>query len=372
MQNFSVEETLELLEAICKIPAPTHHEQKRAAYCKDWLEKNGAENVYLDCVNNVIFPMNCENRDDIVLFLAHTDTVFPDLNEPMPYHRQGNRIYSPGVGDNAICLAMMLISIKHLLQNKCKPRCGILFVANACEEGLGNLKGVAQILNDYAGKIKCAYTFDGRYDELICKCVGSHRYRINIETEGGHSFTAFGKKNAICAVAELICRLDQCDLPYEQNSKTTFNFGVIEGGTSVNTIAQNATFLYEYRSDSKYCLEYMKHFFEESIKRTQMDPELRLSVETIGVRPCGNIEDQGVLEQMILQCKEICEKNSGMECALKSGSTDANLPMSMGIPAICVGTYQGGGMHTREEYLEIESVPIGLKITYEVIAQYFS
>ncbi len=365
------EGALELLEAICKIPAPSHHEEKRAQYIKNWLENIGAEGVYIDDAKNVIYPMNCKGRDDIVVFMAHTDTVFPELDGPMPYTRDEKHVYAPGVGDDTICLVMMLMVIKHILKNNLQPKQGILFVANSCEEGLGNLKGVRQLMADFEGRISRVYTFDGCYDALVQKCVGSHRYKVSVETEGGHSFNAFGKRNAIVAASELICRLDQCEIPHEGDSKTTYNFGVIEGGTSVNTIAQNASFLYEYRSDSHICLEKMKAFFEREIECAGSSEETKISVETIGIRPCGNLTDTSVLEEMVQRTKSICEKHSGLECRLTSGSTDANLPMSLGIPAICVGTYMGGGMHTREEYLEIDSVPVGLGITAEVILDYF-
>ncbi len=370
MRNY-FNETMELLEAICKIPAPSHHEERRAAFVKNWLESVGAENVCIDDALNVVYPMNCEDSSDIVVFMAHTDTVFPDLTEPMPYTRDATRIYSPGVGDDTVCLVMMLMVIKHILKNNLRPKQGILFVANSCEEGLGNLKGVRHLMADYEGRISRVYTFDGCYDALVQKCVGSHRYKVTIETEGGHSFGAFGKRNAIVAAAELICRLNACDIPCEGDSKTTFNVGVIEGGTSVNTIAQNASFLYEYRSDSHVCLEKMKAFFERRIEEAKKDREANIAVETIGIRPCGNLADASVLEEMVQRTKNICEKHSGLTCRLTSGSTDANLPMSLGIPAICVGTYMGGGMHTREEYLEIDSIPVGLDITAEVILDYF-
>lgn len=368
----SFDETMELLEDICKIPAPSNHEEKRAAFCKKWLENVGAEGVYIDEALNVVFPWNCEGKDNIVAFLAHTDTVFPDMTEPMPYSTDGKYAYSPGVGDDTVCLVMMLMVAKYIVQNDLKSDRGILFVANAGEEGLGNLKGVKQIMKDYEGRIERLYTFDGRYDELIYRPVGSHRYKLNIETKGGHSFGDFGNRNAICSAAELICALNKCQVSVDGDSKTTFNVGVIEGGTSVNTIAQNASFLYEYRSDSYKCLEKMKAFFEETVEKAKEDKEVKIAVEVIGIRPCGAEVDEKIFNEMVENAKTVCEKYSGVPCMLDSGSTDANIPMSLGIPALCVGNYAGGGMHTREEYLEIASVPVGLKITAEIILQYFS
>jgi acetylornithine deacetylase/succinyl-diaminopimelate desuccinylase-like protein len=201
--------------------------------------------------------------------------------------------------------------------------------------------------------------------------VGSHRYRLSIETKGGHSFGNFGNRNAICVVAELICALNKCQVPVEGSSKTTFNVGMIEGGTSVNTIAQNASFLYEYRSDSYKCLEKMKAFFEETIAKAQEDPEAQIKVEVIGIRPCGEEVDQKIFDEMLQNAKHICEKHSGIPCKLDSGSTDANIPMSLGVPALCIGNYMGGGMHTREEYVELASIPVGMKITAEIILQHF-
>ena len=366
----SYDETLELLETICKIPAPSHHEEKRAAFCKKWLEDAGAQGVYIDDALNVVFPFDCEGKKDIVVFMAHTDTVFPDMTEPMPYSKDEKYIYSPGVGDDTICLTMMLMVAKYAVQNKLHSECGILFVADSGEEGLGNLKGVRKIMEDYGNRVSRFYTFDGCYDHVVDRCVGSHRYKLNVQTQGGHSFGNFGNRNAICAAAELICQLSNCQIPAEEDSKTTWNVGIIEGGTSVNTIAQNASFMYEYRSDSYKCLEKMQAFFEETVAKAQQDPEATITVETLGIRPCGAEVDEKIFREMTENAMAICRKHSGLPCTCRSGSTDANIPMSMGIPSLCVGNYMGGGMHTREEYLEIASVPVGLKITAEIILQY--
>lgn len=366
----SFEETMELLETICKIPAPSNHEEKRAAFCKKWLEANGAEGVYIDEALNVVFPWKCEGKNNIVAFLAHTDTVFPDMTEPMPYSADGKFAYSPGVGDDTACLAMMLMVAKYVIKNDLPSDRGILFVANAGEEGLGNLKGVKKIMEDFAGRIGRLYTFDGTYNHMYTRCVGSHRYKITLETKGGHSFSAFGNRNAICSAAELICALNRCRVPQVGDSKTTFNVGVIEGGTSVNTIAQKAAFLYEYRSDCYQCLEKMQEFFRETVEEAQRDPEVKITVETIGIRPCGAEVDREIFDGMVENAKAVCEKHTGISCREDSGSTDANIPMSLGVPAICVGSYMGGGAHTREEYLEIDSLRIGLKITAEIILQY--
>ncbi|MBQ6998600.1 MAG: M20/M25/M40 family metallo-hydrolase [Clostridia bacterium] len=367
-----VDEAKELLRQICLIPAPSHHEEKRAEFIKNWLEEIGAKGTYIDDALNVVYPVNCNGRDDITVFMAHTDTVFPDLTEPMPYSEDDKNIYSPGVGDDTFCLVAMLMAVKYIVQNNLKPNCGILFVANSCEEGLGNLKGVKQIMNDYSGRVKELYTFDGQYTALVNKCVGSHRYKIVFETEGGHSFNNFGNSNAIHAMSELICNLYSCKTPEIEGTKTTYNVGVVSGGTSVNTIAQQCEFLYEYRSDSKECLDIMQAFFEKEIEKARNKENAKITVELIGERPCANNVDEEKLNAMSEKCVRICEKYSGMPCITKSGSTDCNIPQSLGVPAVCPGVYIGGGVHTREEWLEKASVPVGMKIAFEIILEYFN
>ncbi len=366
----SEEETINLIETLCGIPAPSHHEERRAEFVKSWLTDNGAKGVYIDEALNVLYPVGCEGRDDIVVFLAHTDTVFPDM-EPMPFVNDGEYLHSPGVGDDTASLAVLMMIAKYVAQNDLKPTRGILFVANSCEEGLGNLKGTKQFMADYEGRIVEVYSFDAKFQAMTNKCVGSHRYEILFETEGGHSFGAFGNRNAIRAMADVVCRLYDCEVPVEGNSRTTYNVGIVEGGTSVNTIAQNCRLMYEYRSDSAECLAKMQAFFEKTITQAKNEGKADITVNLLGVRPCEKDVDMVRLEEMTAKAVRVSEKYSGIPCKVTSGSTDCNIPMSMGIPAISVGVYQGDGTHTREERVLISSIPIGLKIAAELILEFF-
>lgn len=365
------EETLLLIEELCKIPAPSGKEEKRAEFCKNWLTNTGAKGVYIDEALNVIYPINCEGRDDIKVFMAHTDTVFPDL-EPMPFKRDEEYLYCPGVSDDTASLVIMMMVARYIAQNNLKPDCGILIVANSCEEGLGNLKGTRQLMNDFGGRVKEFYTYDAQIRSYANKCVGSHRYEITFKTEGGHSFGAFGNRSAVHAMADLICKLHSCEIPKEEGSKTTFNVGIVEGGTSVNTIPQSAKMLYEYRSDSAKCLSYMKNFFETQIEKFKESGMADIEVKLVGDRPCSGKIDEKHHKEMGDKVAAICEKYSGEPCKPHSSSTDCNIPMSMGVPAIAVGNRVGIGAHTREEKLLISSVPIGLKITAELMLENFS
>ena len=368
----NIEYAKALLKDICLIPAPSNHEEKRAEFIKNWFHSIGAKEAYIDEALNVVFPMNCEGRDDITVFMAHTDTVFPDMTEPMPYREDDEKIYSMGVVDDTIDIVVMLMAVKYIIEKGLKPKNAMLFVANSGEEGLGNLKGVKKICEDYSGRIKELYTFDSPYNKMQNKCVGSHRYKIRFATEGGHSFSAFGNNNAIHAATKLITSLYAKEVPKNGDSKTTYNVGVISGGTSVNTIAQDCELMYEYRSDDKECLAHMENFFKEEIKKAQTDGKAKITVELIGNRPCGGDVPKDVLDEMTNKCKSICEKYSGMECKIGSASTDANIPQSLGIPAVCVGVYLGGGIHTRGEWLLKSSIPVGLRISFELILGYFN
>jgi acetylornithine deacetylase/succinyl-diaminopimelate desuccinylase-like protein len=363
----------ELLKTICEIPAPSHFEDKRAVFVKNWLDGIGAKGAYIDEAKNVVLPMNCEGRDDIIVFEAHTDIVFPE-DVPLNFTSDGTNFYCPGVGDDTACLVIMMMIIKYIVQNKITPQCGVLFVANACEEGLGNLKGTRQIFQDYQGRITRFVTFDGTYKHVTCRAVGSHRYSISATTKGGHSWSNFGNTNAIWVLSKLVSDLYTIQIPEKENSRTTFNVGGIEGGTSVNTIAQNASMLFKYRSNDPECLAYMEKEFNEKIEAARQDPTCEIQVEIVGIRPCGEVKEEwkGVHEEMIRRAAEVSSRYYGAECIRSSGSTDCNIPLSLGVPAICPGLYLGGGAHTREEWLEIKSLENGLKIAAHLILDYFN
>ena len=366
-----VEECHRLLKELCLIPAFSHHEDEKAAAVKAWLEGIGAKGVYIDEAKNVVFPMNCEGRDDIVVFQAHTDTVFP-MDTPLEFIDDGEKFHCPSITDDTGNLVNMLMTVKYIVQHDVRPNCGILFVANACEEGLGNLKGTRQLFQDYEGRICRFYTFDGGYGGCTTRSVGSHRYQVNVTTPGGHSWSRFGVTNAIVELSRLIEKLSYVELPVKENTRTTWNVGTIEGGTSVNTIAANAAMLYEYRSNDAGCLAYMKNFFEETVEAFRKTTDAEISVEVVGERPCGEAKDKAVHQEMIQRVQQVCRKHAGLDaCPEYSGSTDANIPLSLGIPALCAGLLSGGGAHTVKEWVYKHSLPIGMRIGAEIILDYF-
>lgn len=353
-----------LHKELCLIPSPSHHEEKRAEFIKNWLENLGAKGVYIDEALNVIFPINCENSNEITVYAAHTDTVFPDT-EPMPFVDDGEYIHCPGAGDCTAGLAALLMMAKFCIENDIKAPKGMMIVANSCEEGLGNLKGTRQLFKDYEGRIKQFITFDSHIYKIINRCVGSHRYRVSVKTEGGHSFNAFGNKNAIAAVSEIVNKIYSIELPSKEGCKVTYNVGGISGGTSVNTIAQSAEILCEYRSDDLELLNYMKNQFEKIFKEAQTD-EVDVEVELIGDRPCAGNVDETKIKELCDIASSIINKVYG-PVRFESGSTDCNIPMFFGVPAIDVGAWIGYGTHTREEKIERASLVPGLEIVINLV-----
>ena len=170
------QELVELVKALCAIPAPSNQEQRRAAFCKDWLEKAGCTGVYIDDALNVVYPVNAESSDQLTLFTAHLDTVFPDL-EPLPMEEKDGILHCPGVGDDTANAAILLLLARYIAQKHLQPKDGFLLVCDTGEEALGNLKGIKQIMQDYAGRIKEAYIYDGLYGQAVNWPVAVIRYR---------------------------------------------------------------------------------------------------------------------------------------------------------------------------------------------------
>ena len=349
------------LKELCLIPAPSHYEDERATYCKKWLEECGAEGVYIDDALNVIFPINCDDSNEITVFAAHTDTVFPD-REPMSYHDDGEKVFCPGAADDTASVVILLLTAKFYIENNIAPEKGIMFVLNSCEEGLGNLKGTRKLFEDYSRRISSFITLDSVLDIIVDRAVGSHRYEVSVSTDGGHSFNAFGNTNAIAVLSNLVNEIYKIEVPQKEGSKTTYNVGVIEGGTSVNTIAQSAKMLCEYRSDDKECLEFMSREFNRIFDKAARTAGV--AVKMVGDRPCADIEFSkiNVLKEKIVP---VIEKAINQKVTFNSGSTDCNIPLSLGVAAICIGTDIHGKTHTRQEWVDKESLKTGLEITLE-------
>ncbi len=355
---------LKLLLELAPIPAPSHNEELRAEYCLKWLQDIGAEGAYIDEALNVVYPYK-DNGGKLKVFMAHSDTVFPDT-APLPLERRDGKIFCPGVGDDTGHVVTLLIAAKYLIEHQPETDGeGILIVINSCEEGLGNLKGCKHIMERFGDRVTEFVTFDSHPKAIMTRAVGSHRYKIEIKTEGGHSYGNFGRTNAIAVMAKLINELYSVELP--ENGRTTYNVGTVSGGTSVNTIAQNAEMLYEYRSVSADNLSYMQSRFNEIIEGFK-DADAEITVTKVGDRPCGSEVDAEKQQALTDKAIKAIETVYGYTPRQGTGSTDCNVPLAMGIPSVCVGCVRSAGAHTRGEYLVEESLETGIAVALSMIS----
>lgn len=365
-------EAYDLLLTLAQIPAPSNHEEKRAAFCREWLGAQGAKGVYVDEALNVVYPVDVREGEPVEVYMAHTDVVFPD-EEELPLKVENGRVYCPGVGDDTACLVCLLLVAKYIAEHAGTPEWsklrragepGLVLVCNAGEEGLGNLKGVRKICEVYGDRIKSFCTFDSSLGHIVNRAVGSKRFRVSTSACGGHSFNDFGRDNAIAKLADIVVKLYEIKVP--ETGKTTYNVGMISGGTSVNTIAQQAQMLYEFRSESRANLEYMEAQFNAVIHQVRSEG-VDVTVDIIGLRPCGGEVDEARQRGLTERAAAAVSQVTGQLPQCGSGSTDCNIPLSLGIPSVCLGSFRGDGAHTREEYVEIDSLADGYKVAFAMI-----
>ena len=338
-------EIYDLLHDLCMIEAFSHHEEKRSLFCVNWFKENGID-AFIDEVGNVIVPFHMGDKK-IPVFMAHLDTVFSSINQE--YIDDGERIYYPGVGDDTANVVILMLVIREII-NKNIPG-SALFVLNVCEEGLGNLKGSKAIFKRYENKISMMVSFDCGLDSIVNEAVGSKRYRLTIKTEGGHSYSNFGNRNAINEMARIVSEI----YSIKPSLGTTYNVGVIEGGNSINSISEECSILYETRSNNQQAIENINNIVNSIIEKCPCEKK----IELLGERPgMGNVS--------LLELKELTEraricifKHTKKEPVICAGSTDCNIPLSLGIPAICFGGIIGGLEHTKEEWIDKKSILVG-------------
>lgn len=361
IRSFASEKEAEakaLLRTLGKIPAPSHDEGRRAEAILSLLHGMGAKEAYIDGAKNVLYPYQIKGNEPFALVMAHTDVVFPDT-EPLPMEEHGSLLYAPGIGDDTANVVTMLTAIQFLLEH---PGCidgGILFAANACEEGLGNLDGCKQIFSDFNGRINRFLSFDGNPHGITNRAVGSVRCRLTIKAQGGHSYWNYGNTNAIAQMAELISALYA--IPVPTRTRTTFNVGTVSGGSTVNAIAEECSIVYEYRSEDDACLREMEHAVQ-SVRDRFAARGIPSEQEILGIRPGSGPADVNALSSLTEKAVRVLQPYNKDPVSCGAGSTDANVPLSLGIPAVTYGTCVGGGSHTRGEWVDLNSIRSGIEI----------
>ncbi len=365
------EEEVALLRTLAQIPAPTSREEARAEFVATWLRDAGATCVEIDDAKNVLCWVSETPNASVEVFSAHTDVVFDDLT-PLPLREEDGRLYAPGVGDDTGNLVGLLFATRWLLAHpEATAGRSVLVVANSCEEGLGNLRGTRAIYDRYGARIASHATFDTYLGNVVREAVGSVRWRVSCDGPGGHSFKKFGTPNAIVELARLVCDLDDMELP--ATATTTQNVGVVSGGTTVNSIAAHAEMLYELRSVDDECLRAARAEFERIVATHQeahRDDGVCFSVELLGERPGNGAVDVAALEALADKACAATRAATGCtEVAIAPSSTDANIPLSLGIPAVCIGAVRGAGAHTRDEWVDVASLEDGLVAILKMMSE---
>ncbi len=337
-------EMIELQARLCAIPAPPFKEEVRAAELKKLFEHYGLKNVFIDKIGNVVGTRPGAKPRPNVLIQAHLDTVFP-AGTDVTVKRDGAILRAPGIGDDTRGLAALLATIRGLDDAKVQTPGTITFVANVGEEGLGDLRGTKQLFKEtLKDQIDYFISIDGSDPaQIVFAGVGSYRFHVTFNGPGGHSYGAFGLVNPVHALGRAIAKIDAIQVPV--NPKTTFNVGVIGGGTSVNSIPFEGWFEVDMRSPDAASLETTKGKILAAIDEAVVEENARwknkgtitVDVKNVGYRPCG----QTPPESPIVATAQSAVRAVGLRPLLTASSTDSNVPMQLGVPAVTIG---GGGI----------------------------
>ena len=364
------ERTLQEHLEMCQIPAPSYEEGEKAEYVRKKMVDAGLSDVHVDEVGNVLGTWKGTGNGPRIMVAGHTDTVFPRETD-LTLKKEGERYSCPGIGDDTRAVAELLSLARAMNATGIRGEGDIVFCANVCEEGLGDLRGVKYLFgydnkaSEECPEVDAFVSIDNQYTGgVIYTATGSHRYEVTFAGRGGHSFQNFGIPNPIHAMGRAIAQIAEFQVPDEP--KTTFNVGVIQGGTSVNTISGSASMLVDLRSDSEEELNRLDKELhkvirqaveEENARWDASKPQIKVQIEGRGVRPAGAQPKDCAIVKAAFRAAELL----GIEPEYRyESSTDANIPISMGIPAITVG--RGGeedGIHTLQEWYEPKEAWLG-------------
>lgn len=351
---------------IAEIPAPPFHEAKRARFMTEEFKRLGLKQVHIDSAGNVL-GLRKGRKPHMLVISAHLDTVFPEGTD-VSVQRNGQRYLGPGLVDDSLGLMNLLALIEALKATGIQTESSLLFVATVGEEGLGDLRGVKYLFlkSDYRDRIKAFISIDGaKPGRITNSALGSKRYRVTVTGPGGHSYGAFGLVNPAHALGQIIARFTSVGVPGDP--KTTYNVGRLGGGTSVNSIPFEVWMEVDMRSESSEELKKLEAFFlqtvaqgvrAENLFRVASDSKLKVRSERIGDRPSGTIPDSSAL----VQKAKWAITALGFTPRTTTSSTDANIPISLGIPAITTGGGgTSGGAHSLKEWFDPREAHKGIQ-----------
>ncbi|MBD0321415.1 MAG: M20/M25/M40 family metallo-hydrolase [Gemmatimonadetes bacterium] len=340
-------QTIEEQIAICEIEAPPFKEARRAADYVRRMQALGLRNVRIDAEGNVIGERPGEPGAPVIVISGHLDTVFPEGTD-VRVKREGTLLRGPGIGDDCRGLAVVLAVARAMNDAQIRTRGTVLFVGTVGEEGAGNLRGVRHLFEkELRGRVTHFISVDGTGYTMTKDAVGSHRYRVAFKGPGGHSYSDFGMPNPTHALGRAIARIANFQVPADP--RVTFSVGVVQGGTSVNAIAGEASMLVDMRSVDPAALDSLDRRFQAAVRQAADDENARwplssarvtVEVQSTGIRPAGT---QRADAPIVLTARAAGERLGFTPTATPS-STDANIPISLGIPSLTIdagGTGQG-------------------------------
>ncbi len=354
----------QLLDLACmlqQIPSPTFSEGEKAAFVYEQYTREGLQDVRIDETGNVLGRWEGGPGRPLVIS-AHMDTVHP-AQIKLTQRRENNRIFGPAIGDKSLGVAALLLLPRLLRKNNLTPPGSIWLVANTCEEGLGDLRGMRAIVEHFGSEPRAYLVLEGMgLGQIYHRGLGVERYRITARTRGGHSWVDYGKPSAIHHLAGVATRLAALTLP--RAPRTSLNVGTFEGGTSVNTIAAFAQLDLDMRSEDYATLQELASSVRSIVQEAETEG-VTFDVKTIGLRPGGEIPRSHALVRLA----EECLREEGVTPRPEIASTDANVPLSRTLPAICIGLTSGGGAHTTAEYIDIPPLHQGISQLMQLVTR---
>jgi len=349
---------------LTEIPAPEFDEARRGEFLKQLFEASGLQ-VHVDKLGNVIAERAGSDPNSVVLLAAHLDTVFA-AGTDVRVKRDGPRLTAPGIADNSAGLAALVALGRALNEANVRTKSTIVLAGDVGEEGEGNLRGIRALVEAYRSKLVAVIAVDGASTEHITtQGIASHRYEIVITGPGGHSWSDFGAPNPITALARGIVRFS--NVPVPDSPRSSYNFGTIEGGTSVNSIPARAAVKVDLRSEQESEVAKMEKSLRDAMQAGLRDElaaanentdALQITYRSLGARPAGKMQDNAPLVETIRSV----DRFLGNRSRLERSSTDANIPLSIGIPAVSLGGGgKGGGSHTLAEWYDASGRELGVK-----------
>lgn len=368
MKQLSNELLNDIIEQTCTIqaiPAPTFHENKRAAFFFQQFTLRKLIDVQMDAAGNVLGRIPGYKSARPLVVSAHMDTVHPE-GISLDIQKTTDRIIGPGIGDNALGLASILGLVQWLQASNTKLPGDLWLVANVAEEGLGDLRGMQEVVKRFGDTPLAYLVIEGLgIGRILHRGLGVERYRISTHTAGGHSWVDFGTPSAIHELCKIVSRLTTLSVP--RRPCTSWNVGVIHGGTSVNTIASEAWLELDLRSEEKSALGNLVAEVHAIVQAAQNE-DIQVKIEQIGKRMAGEIPANHPL--VLLAQNALQELH--IESRLDIASTDANWPLGQGLPAICIGITLGNHAHTKEEYILTNPITQGMQQLCAIVTRAWS